>query len=271
MKIENLLGSIDNAIGDEALDALLRHAREMTTKALTRIRRPEAAVGVVKSALGNLLIALSRNGVALTHYLHDASDLALVIANVRLQFDLVEDHQTVNPVGKEVSLYVAGDAKALQQKIDLTLIGTGFQKRVLAGLQMVPRGAVVSYQALGAAVGSAKAARAVGNALHNNPVPIYIPCHRVIATDGRLGGYVGGGVCKLQLLRSEGFTLDDETANITGATVWGHRGTKTYCRAACRVIVHEDRTQVIFFATPEQAQHAGLRPCKVCRPREMWN
>ena len=106
---------------------------------------------------------------------------------------------------------MARDAKALRQHVDLTLTGNAFQNKVLDGLQTVPRGALVSYQALGAVVGSAKAARAVGNALHNNPVPIYIPCHRVIASDGRIGGYVGGGACKRQLLRSEGFAVDGET------------------------------------------------------------
>ena len=179
-------------LGTKSVEALLRHSRGKVTTALKRLRRPEAAVGVVKSSLGDLLVAMSRRGVALTHYIHDDRDIAATLANLRLQFDPVEDQRTVREVGKEVSRYVAGDAKALRQHVDLTLAGNAFQKKVLDGLQTVPRGAVVSYQALGAAVGAAKAARAVGNALHNNPVPIYIPCHRVIASDGRIGGYVGG-------------------------------------------------------------------------------
>jgi len=172
----------------------------------------------------------------------------------------------VKEVGKEVSRYVAGDAKALRQTVDLTLARNAFQRKVLDGLQMVPRGAVVSYQALGTTVGAVKAARAVGNALHNNPVPIYIPCHRVIASDGRLGGYVGGTACKLQLLRSEGFAVGSETANMSGTTVWGHRGTKMYCRLDCRVAAHGDRARIIFFANPEEARRAGMRSCKVCQP-----
>jgi methylated-DNA-[protein]-cysteine S-methyltransferase len=183
-----------------------------------------------------------------------------------LQFDPVEDQQTVREVGEEVSRYVAGDAKALRQHVDLTLAGNAFQKKVLDGLQTVPRGAVVSYQALGAAVGSAKAARAVGNALHNNPVPIYVPCHRVIASDGRIGGYVGGDARKLQLLRSEGFAVDGDTASISNTTVWGHRGTRMYCKPGCRIAVHGDRARIVFFANAEEAQRTGMRPCKVCRP-----
>ena len=266
MKIEHLLGSINGEIGDEVVEALLRRSRGKINTALKRLRRPEAAVGVVKSSLGDLLVAMSKRGVVLTHYIHDDRDIAATLANLRLQFDPVEDHRTVREVGKEVSRYVAGDAKALHQHVDLTLAGNAFQKKVLDGLQTVPRGALVSYQALGASVGSAKAARAVGNALHNNPVPIYVPCHRVIAADGRIGGYVGGAACKLQLLRSEGFAVDGDTANIPGTTVWGYRGTKIYCRPGCRIAAHGERARLVFFANPEEARRAGMRPCKICRP-----
>lgn len=266
MKIEHLLGSIGSEIGDEVIEAVLRRSRSKVTTALKRMRRPEAAVGVVKSSLGDLLVAMSRRGVALTHYVHDGRDIAATLANLRLQFDPVEDQRTVRTIGEEVSRYVAGEVKALRQHVDLTLSGNAFQKKVLDGLQTVPRGALVSYQALGAAVGSAKAARAVGNALHNNPVPIYIPCHRVIASDGRIGGYVGGTVRKLRLLRSEGFAVDSDTVSISDTTVWGHRGTNMYCRPGCRTAAHGDRARIVFFANPEQAQQAGMRPCKICRP-----
>jgi len=266
MKIEHLLGSIGSDFADEVVETLLRRSRGRITTVLKRIRRPEAAVGVVTSSLGDLLVAMSRRGVALAHYVHDDRDIAATLANLRLQFDPVEDQRTVRAVGKEVSHYVAGDAKALRQHVDLTLAVNAFQKKVLDGLQAVPRGAVVSYHALGAAVGSAKAARAVGNALHNNPVPIYVPCHRVITADGRIGGYVGGDARKLQLLCSEGFALDGDTASISNTTVWGHRGTRMYCKPGCRIAAHGDRARIVFFANPEEARRAGMRPCKICRP-----
>jgi methylated-DNA-[protein]-cysteine S-methyltransferase len=266
MKIEHLLGSIGNEFAEETVEALLRRARGKISMALKHIRRPEVAVGVVKSSLGDLLVATSQQGVALLHYVHDGRDIAATLAKLRLQFDPVEDRRTVREVGEEVSRYVAGDAKALHQNIDLTLVGTAFQNKVLDGLQTVPRGAVVSYQALSAAVGVAKGARAVGTTLHVNPVPIYLPCHRVIASDGRLGGYVGGTACKRQLLRSEGFALNDDTASIANTTVWGHRGTKMYCRVDCRVAARAARARIVFFANPEEAQRAGMRPCKMCRP-----
>ena len=213
MKIETLIGSIGNELEDELVEELLHRSRRKVDRALKRIRRPEAAVGVVKSPLGDLLVAMSARGVALNHYLHDASDLAATIGKLRLEFDLVEDQRAVTEVGEEVRRYLAGDAKALRQKVDLTLVGHSFQKKVLDKLQAVPRGAVVSYQALGAAAGAANGARAVGNAMHDNPVPIYVPCHRVISSDGRIGGYGGGVARKIQLLRSEGFQLDNARKN----------------------------------------------------------
>ena len=143
MKIEHLLGSIGGEFADEIVEELLRRSRDKVAKALKRIRRPAAAVGVVKSSLGDLLVAMSRRGVALTHYVHDGRDIAATLANLRLQFDPVEDQRTVREVGEEVSRYVAGDAKALRQHVDLTLAGNAFQKKVLDGLQTVPRGALV--------------------------------------------------------------------------------------------------------------------------------
>ncbi|MGH7828420.1 MAG: methylated-DNA--[protein]-cysteine S-methyltransferase, partial [Candidatus Binatia bacterium] len=202
MKIETFIGSIGSDVGEELVAELLHRSRDSVDRALNRIRRPQAAVGIVKSPLGDLLVAMTARGIVLNHYLVDDSELAATIEKVRLQLDLVEDQRTIKEVGVEIRRYLAGEAKALRQNIDLSLAASSFQQKVLRKLQEVPRGAVVSYQALGAAAGAPKGARAVGNAMHNNPVPIYVPCHRVIASDGRLGGYGGGAGRKLQLLRS---------------------------------------------------------------------
>jgi O-6-methylguanine DNA methyltransferase len=267
MKMETLIRSIGSDFTEEIIEELLLGARDKVDKALMRIRRPQAAVGVVKSKLGNLLVAMSAHGIVLNHYLEDTSPVAAVLTKLRLAFDPVEDRRAVGEVGAEVSRYLAGEAKTLRRDVDLTLAGNAFQKKVLDGLRTIPRGALISYQALGAAVGSAGSARAVGNALHNNPVPIYVPCHRVILSDGRIGGYGGGTARKLRLLRSEGFSVDADTASIAGTAVWGHGETKIYCRSGCRTRAQSDRAQMLLFANPEQARRAGLRPCKVCRPQ----
>jgi methylated-DNA-[protein]-cysteine S-methyltransferase len=102
--------------------------------------------------------------------------------------------------------------------------------------------------------------------LHNNPVAIYVPCHRVIAANGRIGGYAGGARRKLQLLRSEGFSLDELTAQLPADVIWAHKETKIYCRSNCPSAARAERARMLFFADVEQAQRAGMRPCKICRP-----
>jgi len=266
MKMETLIRSIGSDFTEEIIEELLFRSRDKVDKALQRIRRPQVAVGVVKSKLGNLLVAMTARGIVLNHYVEDTSHVAAAVGKLRMAFDPVEDQRAVGEVGEEVNRYLTGETDVLCQAVDLTLAGNAFQKKVLDGLQAVPRGALISYQALGAAVGSAKSARAVGNALHNNPVPIYVPCHRVILSDGRIGGYGGGTARKLKLLRSEGFPVEGDAASIPGTTVWGHQKTKIYCRPSCRTAARVDRARILFFADPEQAQRAGMRPCKVCRP-----
>jgi methylated-DNA-[protein]-cysteine S-methyltransferase len=266
MKIEKLIGSAVGEFKDVGLNEILRRVRRRVDGALKRVRRPEAAIGVVKSPLGDLLVAMSGRGIVLNHYLVDERDLAATLEKARLELDLVEDPRAVKDVGEEIRRYLAGEGKALRQKIDLSLAASPFHEKVLRKLQEIPRGAVVSYHALSAAAGAPKGARAVGNAMHNNPVPIYVPCHRVIASDGGLGGYGGGAARKLQLLRSEGFALDDGDVKLPGGSVLGHKGTKIYCRATCRTAARVNRSRILFFAAPKDARQAGLRPCKLCRP-----
>ena len=266
MKMKTLIGSDAADIPEEVIEKLLLRSSAKVEKALQRIRRPQAAVGIVKSKLGNLLVALSARGIVLNHYLEETTDVAAALAKLRVQFDPVEDQRVVGEVGEEVNRYLTGRANALRHRVDLTLAGNAFQKKVLDELQEVPRGALISYQALGVAVGSASSARAVGNALHNNPVPIYVPCHRVISSDGRIGGYGGGAGRKLQLLRSEGFALADQAVRLPDSVVWGHRTTQIYCRTNCRAAARVDRGRMLFFADQKAARQAGLRPCKICRP-----
>ncbi len=266
MKIEKLMGSIGGEFEGHGIDALLNNSRSRVDHALKHVRRPDAAVGIVKSPLGDLLLAMTGRGIVLNHYLLGGDDLAATIAKLRFELDLVDDRRTIKEVGEEIRRYIGGEAAALRRNIDLTLAVSPFQKKVLHKLQEVPRGTVVSYQALGAAAGAPKGARAVGNAMHNNPVPIYVPCHRVIASDGRIGGYGGGAARKLQLLRSEGFALADAALRLPDNVVWGHKGTKIYCRANCRTAARVDRSRILFFAGAREARQAGMRPCKICQP-----
>lgn len=81
----------------------------------------------------------------------------------------------------------------------------GFQKKVMDYIKKIPSGKVFSYQEVAKGIGKEKAARAVGQALKNNPLPIIYPCHRIIRKDGSLGGFAGGLKVKENLLKLEGF------------------------------------------------------------------
>ena len=85
--------------------------------------------------------------------------------------------------------------------------GTAFQQRVWAALRAIPYGETRTYGELAAAIGSPSASRAVGMANHHNPIPIVIPCHRVIGANGTLTGYTGGLEIKRKLLALEGITI----------------------------------------------------------------
>lgn len=98
----------------------------------------------------------------------------------------------------------------VSDKVDLGFVfprGTEFQMKVWRALTNIPRGATKSYGEIAREVGSPKAARAVGMANHRNPIGILIPCHRVIQSDGSMGGYAGGIAMKRHLLKLEGINV----------------------------------------------------------------
>ena len=266
MKTEEVIEAFPFEFDEHDVEALMPVSRRRLDRALGRIRRPAVATGMVESPLGRLLVAASERGVAMVHYTDRDDDIAPAIMRLRAQFDPVENETAVAGIGADIRRYLEGGEEALSYRADLTLAATPFQKRALGGLLRVPRGALVSYQALGAAIGNPEGSRAIGNAMHNNPVPIYVPCHRVITSDGRLGGYGGGHARKIELLRVEGFAVDESSTRIPERAVWGHRGTKIYCHPNCRAAIRVDRTRILFFADSAQARHAGMRACKICRP-----
>ena len=104
----------------------------------------------------------------------------------------------------EIAEYLAGRRR--QFTVPLDLAGTPFQLQVWKALRRIPYGETRSYGEIARAVGRPKAARAVGMANHSNPIAIVVPCHRVIAGDGSLGGYAGGLGLKTALLRLESST-----------------------------------------------------------------
>jgi methylated-DNA-[protein]-cysteine S-methyltransferase len=106
----------------------------------------------------------------------------------------------------ELREYSQGQCRRFALPVDLSAVRP-FQRAVLTAISKIPFGQTRTYGWVAREIGQPRAARAVGQALHTNPIPIIIPCHRVVASDGGLGGYGGGLPMKIKLLQLEGATL----------------------------------------------------------------
>uniref|UniRef100_UPI0009FB5484 methylated-DNA--[protein]-cysteine S-methyltransferase n=1 Tax=Vaginimicrobium propionicum TaxID=1871034 RepID=UPI0009FB5484 len=129
------------------------------------------------------------------------------VAELLERFDAQPGVPVEFPAIKQLEEYLAGQRRNFDIPLALTYT-TDFQRRVLTTLLAVPYGQTISYSELASEVGDPRAARAVGTALHNNPICIIVPCHRVIKADGSLGGYAGREGLKRHLLDLERAHLD---------------------------------------------------------------
>ncbi len=254
-----------DAATDAAIDNILRLARERLARALAPIRRPAVHFGVIESRLGRLLAAESPRGVVALSYL-DLSDGKATIATLKQKFDLVDDRVSAVRIGAEIERHLEGDREAIAHRpIDLSLMTSAFQRRALTRLRDVPPGSVVTYQGLAAAIGSPSSQRAIGTAMATNPLPIYVPCHRVIKSDGKIGNYGGGVERKLKLLRAEGFEVD-RGDRVGPHAVYGHWQSRVFCRPSCSAVRRSERKEWIIFTDSARAREVGMRPCKLCHP-----
>ncbi len=156
------------------------------------------------SPVGTIFVALSRAGlVAVDFGVTEADFLSRLGAEQGAE--PVRDDRAAGEALKQLREYLSGERESFDLPVDLTH-QTEFQRRVLRAAVGVPRGGLSTYGEIARALGKPQAARAVGQALARNPVPIVIPCHRVVAADGALTGYSGGrGIStKEALLKLEG-------------------------------------------------------------------
>lgn len=143
-----------------------------------------------------------------------------------------------------------------------------FQRAVLVKTLEIPPGEVRSYAWVARELGRPKAVRAVGNALARNPVPILIPCHRVVRSDGRVGDYgAGGPQAKRAILAAEGVDLAWlEGLARRGTRFVGSRSTRVFCFPTCRHARRIQPRHQVSFVHEQEALAAGYRPCRHCRP-----
>ena len=158
-----------------------------------------------------------------------------------------------------------------------------FQRKVLRATAGIPYGTVITYQGVADIIEQPKAVRAVAQALRHNPVPIHIPCHRVLGSDGRLTGYAGNLVdLKQRILETEGIPVVETPRGlcISKAQLYvGWRLQQRLCRPNCRTLKGQTAGERVFMPSQTRAQEIGYMPCDVCHPeryplgqeKELWS
>jgi len=165
----------------------------------------DVVYAVLDSPVGPLVAAATPTGLARLAYRDVNGGLDAVVEHLatRLSPRIVEAPTRLDAVRRELDEYFAGRRRAFDVPLDLSLAGP-FGRDVLEACARIPFGTTSSYLAVAAGAGRPSAARATGNALGANPVPIVVPCHRVLRSGGGLGGYTGGLAIKERLLTLEG-------------------------------------------------------------------
>ncbi len=163
----------------------------------------DVSYGTVESPFGELLAATTRRGLVRLAFPEEDVDEVLERLARAVSPRIVETPGALEGTRRELDEYFGGGRRRFDLKLDRTLIGP-FSRRVLGATARIPYGRVLSYQDVAAKAGSPRGSRAAGNALGSNPIPIVIPCHRVLRSGGALGGYGGGLQRKRWLLQLEG-------------------------------------------------------------------
>jgi methylated-DNA-[protein]-cysteine S-methyltransferase len=165
----------------------------------------DAWYAVEATPAGAVVAAMTSRGLASLAYADGpgGADAVVDALAARLSPRLVEAPARLDEVRRELEEYFAGARTRFDVPVDWSLVG-GFGRRVLQATAAIPFGEVSTYAQVAAAAGSPRGSRAAGNALGGNPIPIVVPCHRVLRTGGALGGYTGGLHRKELLLRLEG-------------------------------------------------------------------
>ncbi len=180
----------------------------MTTTVTTTTTRDdpvEVAYAVLDTPVGAVLAATTTRGLVLLDYVGDeGADRPLEELSRRLSPRIREVPGRLEAVGRQLDAYFAGARRGFDLPIDHELVGGDFARRVLQETAGIPYGEVRTYAQVAEAAGNRRASRAAGNALGANPIPIVVPCHRVVRTGGALGGYTGGLDIKRHLLELEG-------------------------------------------------------------------
>jgi len=192
---------------------MLARLYEPDPEALSRLRDsligPAVEAGIldiayrtVDSPVGTLLLAATDEGLVRVAFDREDHDAVLVSLADKVSPRIMLAPGRLDHAARELDEYFAGGRRAFDLPLDFRL-SSGFRRSVLAHLPDIAYGRTESYAQVAAAAGSPRAVRAVGSACASNPLPLVVPCHRVVRSDGSFGGYLGGPEAKRLLLTLE--------------------------------------------------------------------
>ena len=193
--LERLLRDVGPVDADAAQERFVRRAVDDGLA--------DVAYAPVDSPVGELMAAVTRRGLVRLAYEDGRGDAVLSDLAARVSPRVIEAPARLDDVRRQLDEYFAGRRHAFDLAIDWELTH-GFTRRVLQSTARVPFGELGTYRSVATGAGNAAAVGAAGNALGANPMPIVVPCHRIVRTGGALGGYTGGVQRKEFLLTLEG-------------------------------------------------------------------
>jgi methylated-DNA-[protein]-cysteine S-methyltransferase len=189
-----------------------------TEKAIQRFKTRAAEEGLLDvaytstdSPFGPLLLASTKRGLVRVGLPNQDPDELLADLAARVSPRVLEAPTELDEVRRELDLYFAGELDHFDLPLDWRL-SSGFRQRVLRAIDRIPYGQSRTYTEMARRAGNERAVRAAGSACGSNPIPLVVPCHRVLRTSGALGGYGGGLPMKQALLELEG-VLDEKSSS----------------------------------------------------------
>lgn len=194
--------------GPEPGDADLALLRERLAAEAEREGLVDLAYRTLDSRFGPLLLVASPLGLVRVAFAVEGHDDVLARLAEVVSPRILRAGARTDEAARQLDEYLGGRRRRVEVPLDLVLIG-GFRRSVVERLPEIPYGATATYAALARRAGSPGAVRAVGSACSHNPLPLVLPCHRVVRSDGSLGGYLGGAPVKAALLAMEAETASD--------------------------------------------------------------
>ncbi|WP_378742997.1 methylated-DNA--[protein]-cysteine S-methyltransferase [Nocardia brasiliensis] len=203
------MATIDRGDPDGLFDGLSPDSADLLAQLHRRLAAEAQAAGLLDVAyrtldtpVGTLLLAATPAGLVRVAYPIEDHDAVLTMLAERISPRVLAAPARLDAAAREIDEYFAGARTHFDLPLDLRLTG-GFRRQVIEHLTDIGYGRRESYAAVAAAVGNPRAVRAVGSACAHNPLPVVIPCHRVVRSDGTIGQYVGGIEAKSALLTLE--------------------------------------------------------------------